>query len=86
LTILGFTFTAEQIKKEEQAIKHIAQMKEAKKAKRRAKKEAGGNTKIVTIEQDDRFYYIVGYTSGGVPYGVTWEEMGLEPYEKCSNE
>ena len=22
-----------------------------------------------------------GYTSGGAPYGVTWEEMGLEPYE-----
>lgn len=31
--------------------------------------------------QDDRFYFIAGYTSGGVPYGVTWEEMGLEPYE-----
>ena len=23
--------------------------------------------------QDDRFYYIAGYTSGGAPYGVTWE-------------
>lgn len=31
--------------------------------------------------QDDRFYFIAGYTSGGVPYGVTWEEMGLSPYE-----
>jgi RimJ/RimL family protein N-acetyltransferase len=31
--------------------------------------------------QDDRFFYIAGYTSGGAPYGVTWEEMGLEPYE-----
>ena len=31
--------------------------------------------------QDDRFYYIAGYTSGGAPYGVTWEEMGLEPWE-----
>ena len=31
--------------------------------------------------QDDRFYFIAGYTSGGVPYGVTWEEMGLTPYE-----
>lgn len=29
--------------------------------------------------QDDTFYYIAGYTSGGVPYGVTWEEMGLTP-------
>jgi RimJ/RimL family protein N-acetyltransferase len=30
--------------------------------------------------QDDRFYFIAGYTSGGAPYGVTWEEMGMEPY------
>ena len=33
------------------------------------------------LEQDDRFYYIAGYTSGGAPYGVTWEEMGLVPWE-----
>jgi len=31
--------------------------------------------------QDDRFYFIAGYTSGGAPYGLTWEEMGLRPYE-----
>jgi hypothetical protein len=30
------------------------------------------------VWQDDTFYYIAGYTSGGAPYGVTWEEMGLE--------
>ena len=31
-------------------------------------------------DSDNRFYFIVGYTSGGAPYGVTWEEMGLEPW------
>src|SRR6056297_2220213 len=31
----------------------------------------------INYDQDENFYYIVGYTSGGVPYGVTWEE-----YEK----
>jgi hypothetical protein len=31
--------------------------------------------------QDASFYFIAGYTSGGAPYGITWEEMGLEPYE-----
>lgn len=25
--------------------------------------------------QDGRFFFIAGYTSGGAPYGVTWEEM-----------
>ena len=32
-------------------------------------------------DSDDRFYFIAGYTSGGAPYGVTWEEMGLSPWE-----
>lgn len=27
------------------------------------------------IESDDTFAFIAGYTSGGVPYGITWEEM-----------
>jgi hypothetical protein len=31
-------------------------------------------------DSDDTFYYIAGYTSDGAAYGVTWEEMGLEPY------
>ena len=32
--------------------------------------------------QDDTFFFIAGYTSGGAPYGVTWEQMGLNPYEE----
>lgn len=31
-------------------------------------------------DSDDRFFYIAGYISGGAPYGVTWEQMGMEPY------
>ena len=30
--------------------------------------------------QDDNFYYIVDYTFGGAPYGLAWEEMGVEPF------
>lgn len=33
-------------------------------------------------DQDDTFFYIAGYTSGGAPYGVTWEEMCLNPWEE----
>lgn len=33
-------------------------------------------------EQNNEFYFIAGYTSGGVPYGVTREEMGLKPWQK----
>ena len=34
-------------------------------------------------EADETFAFIAGYTSGGVPYGVTWEEM--EEIEKRDN-
>jgi len=37
-------------------------------------------------EQDDTFYYIAGYTSGGAPYGITWAEMGLKPYKNEIND
>ena len=43
----------------------------AKKAEKRLVEEQND-------EQDDRFYYIAGYTSGGAPYGITWEEIELE--------
>lgn len=33
---------------------------------------------IEHIEQDEYFYFIVGYTDGGVPYGLTWEEYEAE--------
>ena len=33
---------------------------------------------------DDTFSFIAGYTAGGAPYGVTWEEIGIDsmlPFE-----
>jgi len=32
-------------------------------------------------DSNDQFFFIAGYTSGGAPYGVTWEEAGLDPWE-----
>ena len=54
-----------------------------KKQQRRArrKKETSDNLAKEEILQDDRFFFIAGYTSGDAPYGVTWEEMGLKPWE-----
>ena len=45
------------------------------------KKEARDNLIKEEILQDDRFFFISGYTSGDAPYGVTWEGMGLKPWE-----
>ena len=41
------------------------------------KKKKLSNKEIYDIdnqESEDYFYYIAGYTSNGVPYGITWEE------------
>ena len=29
-------------------------------------------------DQDGYFYFIAGYTSGGAPYGLTWDEAGKQ--------
>jgi len=36
------------------------------------KKKYDGET---DIDCDETFYFIAGYTSGGFPYGVTWEQL-----------
>jgi hypothetical protein len=33
-----------------------------------------------SIDQDEHFYFIAGYTEGGAPYGITWEEYEEESY------
>jgi hypothetical protein len=59
-------------------IKNVKKTIEAERKKRENKKE---QEKLdLFSDSDDTFYYIAGYTAGGAPYGVTWEEMGLEPY------
>jgi len=45
------------------------------------KKEDQRLVELYNEDQDDQFFYIAGYTSGGAAYGVTWAEMGLEPWE-----
>ncbi|MBV7276706.1 hypothetical protein JMF89_00150 [Clostridiaceae bacterium UIB06] len=38
------------------------------------KKKCKAIHKNYDIESDEYFYYIAGYTSNGVPFGITWEE------------
>ena len=51
-------------------------------ARKRKKARLAAQEQQRMPEQDDRFFFIAGYTSGGAPYGVTWEEMGLDPWEE----
>ncbi len=49
-------------------------------AKKRAQAKARRAEPVIELDQDDQFFYIAGYTSGGFPYGVTWEEAEQEPW------
>lgn len=44
------------------------------KAERKRKREAEKLGETFDMDSDEYFYYIAGYTSGGAPFGITWEE------------
>ena len=44
----------------------------------RAKKTKRAENEKAFLEQDENFYFIAGYTSGGAPYGITWEQAAEE--------
>ena len=44
--------------------------------KDRKRKLKSNNGEDVNPYQNETFAFIAGYTSGGVPYGVTWDELG----------
>lgn len=54
---------------------------EARAAARKRRKQSAVEAEFEEFhtDSDDTFSYIAGYTAGGVPYGVTWEELGNEP-------
>lgn len=37
--------------------------------------------KIELFDSDDTFSFIVGYTSGGAPFGIRWDEEELDTKE-----
>ena len=81
LQLLGVSLTNEQIDREKEAVKAYQELQRVKKAKRKRiceQKRMKKDNPVFHEEQDDTFYYIAGYTSGGAPYGVTWEEMGFK--------
>ncbi len=40
--------------------------------------EAEAREHALGIDQDENFAFIVGYTSGGAPYGITWDEWDAD--------
>jgi len=71
LETMGYDFP--QYKKE---IKRQLKLEQQKKEERKREER-----EYYEHWQDENFYYIAGYTSGGVPYGVTWGEYrGVNEY------
>ena len=65
---------------EELAVKREAERIRLEQLRRRREEKAIQDFYDRFPGSDDNFYYIAGYTPGGAPYGVTWEEMGLDPW------
>ena len=78
LEMLGNQFKPEYI---DQLKKTIAGQIEQKQERKRLNAE---EEMVTSFESDDVFCYIAGYTSGGAPYGVTWEEIDSD--EGCLGE
>lgn len=70
--------------------KSYEQQLAAKKWKSTEKRNKKQDEVNINPYQDENFFFIAGYTPGGVPYGITWEEkaeierregLGDEPVE-----
>lgn len=88
LQMLGVSLTKEHIDREKAAVKAYQDIQRAKKTKRkrlREQRRMQENGLEDYAERDSTFYYIAGYTSGGAPYGITWEEMGMSPDTEDEN-
>lgn len=45
--------------------------------KRKKKRDTTAVYEDLYSDMDGTFAFIAGYTSGGAPYGVTWEQVGI---------
>jgi hypothetical protein len=69
LRILGVMFPKGYEQRVRQAIIDAAAARKRKKEERKRREE-----ELFGNDSDETFAFIAGYTTGGVPFGVTWEE------------
>lgn len=75
LQALGVNYTQEQL----DTIRRNEEERIRRKHEEKTRKQQQLYDDLYGDTCDDRFAYIAGYTSGGAPYGTTWEEMGIDP-------
>ena len=74
LRLLGVTVDHEYESQLRRTVEGLAASRQRKKLKR-----ARVDPQESTTDCDGTFAYIAGYTSGGMPFGVTWEELDQKP-------
>jgi hypothetical protein len=74
---LGVPDLEEREAKERRTVE-LKTLQNARRKESRRQQEA--REECLFSDSDDTFAYIAGYTPGGTPYGITWEEWG-EPEE-----
>ncbi|ANF52996.1 hypothetical protein A0O34_21815 [Chryseobacterium glaciei] len=80
LRILGITVTEEY----ETAVKRSVELVTAKKKQKKEAALAKSKGQVWGIDQDENFAFIVGYTSGGAPYGLQWNELSEDEQKPYS--
>ncbi|HEY3781729.1 MAG TPA: hypothetical protein VGL56_11630 [Fimbriimonadaceae bacterium] len=79
LGMLGFQFSEEDILEANRRQTRCQEGKRQKQTKKPGKKAAG----TWGVDFDDNFAFIAGFTSGGAPFGTTWQEtIGLDETPK----
>ncbi|MCK4261345.1 MAG: hypothetical protein KAX49_20410 [Halanaerobiales bacterium] len=76
LEMLGIEFDAQY---KEQLLKAEERKTESRR-KQKLLKESEDLAKMYP-DSNDTFYFITGYTSAGFAYGITWEQLEVEPYD-----
>lgn len=69
LEMLGIKIDQEYVKKLKQADENNQKVRERKRFEKQKEEEFD-----LSSESNEYFYFIAGETSGGLPYGITWEE------------
>jgi hypothetical protein len=75
LTRLGIAFDPEWVDQLRKSIQAELAARKMRKAARQRRSEYGGFG-----GSDENFAFIVDYTEGGAPYGITWEEYEANPF------
>jgi hypothetical protein len=58
----------------------VANQNEARALKKQQRKQRPGTENMIYgLEYDDHYAYIAGFTAGGAPFGISWEEMADFP-------